>query len=186
MSHSESLQHQKDSSEDPDDRPMFRVNNRTYLSAGVLFCTMSDSGTVYFLMQKVKGKPWQYEDFGGKSQKGDLTIKDVAFRECIEELNGCITRDFLDNLQCIEYLVPYNKYIAYLVLLPSEFMKTDLSIFGENEVGENGKDSWNLERNVVWVTYEDLWNMHPSSVHPRLQPDLKHWLPLLLTEAEFF
>jgi hypothetical protein len=98
----------------------------------------------------------------------------------MEELNGCMTREFLDSLPCIEYLVPYNKYIAYLVFLKPDYLNTDLSIFGDREV------LWNIERNVVWVSYEELWSMHPSMVHPRLQPDLKHWLPLLLTEANFF
>jgi hypothetical protein len=162
------------------DRPSFRVNNRTYISAGVLFYTVSEDGTIYFLMQKVKGRPWHYEDFGGKSQQGDYSIKDVAFRECIEELNNCVTKEFLFSRPCIEHLIPYNKYIVFLVHLDFSFMDNDLSMFGDREV------LWNVERTVVWLKYADLWNMHPTLIHPRLQPDFKQWLALLLTEADCF
>jgi hypothetical protein len=161
-----------------DTRPSFRINNRTYISAGVLFYTVVENGDVYFMMQKVKGKSWQYEDFGGKSQQGDLTIKDVAFRECVEELNGIITKELLSSRPSTEYLVPGNKYIAYLVHLDSSFKNTDMSVFSDREF------LWNIERKVEWIKYSDLWNMHPTMIHPRLQPDLKQWLPLLLVEAE--
>ncbi len=85
-----------------DNRPSFRVHNRTYIRAGVLFYTVHENGDIYFMMQKVKGQHWQYEDFGGKSQEGDLSLKDVAFRECVEELNGLITKEFLLALPCTE------------------------------------------------------------------------------------
>ena len=161
-------------------RPSFRVNNRTYISAGVLFYTVVDNGDIHFMLQKVKGQSWQYEDFGGKSQQGDQTIKDVAFRECIEELNGLVTKEFLLDRPCTEYLVPGNKYIAYLVHLDASFMSMDLSVYGDREL------LWNIERTVQWVKYADLWNMHPTMIHPRLQPDFKQWLPLLLVEADIF
>ena len=162
------------------DRPSFRVNNRTYISAGVLFYTVAENGAIYFLMQKVKGKSWQYEDFGGKSQPGDTSIKEVAFRECVEELNDCITKEFLLTRPCIEHLIPYNKYVVFLVELEPSFMNKDLSMFGDHEV------LWNVERTVVWLKYADLWNMHPTLLHPRMQPDFKQWMALLLTEADSF
>jgi hypothetical protein len=162
------------------DRPSFRVNNRTYISAGALPYTVSKDGTIYFLIQKVKGRSWHYEDFGGKSQLGDQSIKDVAFRECTEELNNLLTEEFLLSLPCIEHLIACNKYVLYLVELDSSFMDKDLSMFGDHEV------LWNVERTVVWLSYADLWNMHPTLLHPRLQPDFKHWLALLLTEADTF
>ena len=161
-------------------RPSFRINNRTYISAGVLFYTVHDNGTIYFMLQKIKGRPWQYEDFGGKSQLGDQSIKDVAFRECIEELNGLITKEFLMSRPCTEYLVPGNKYIAYLIHLDPSFMSNDLSVYGDREL------LWDIERTVQWITYSDLWNMHQTMIHPRLQPDFKQWLPLLLVEADIF
>jgi len=161
-----------------EDRPSFRVHNRTYLSAGVMFYCIDSEGIIHFLIQRVKDKSWIYEDFGGKSQKGDKTIKDVAVRESSEELNGVFTPEFIQGLPCTEYLIPYNKYIAYIAKLDSVYLNMDLTQFGNHEL------LWNLERSVVWVKYEDLWNMHPSLIHPRLQPNFKYWLPLLLTELE--
>jgi hypothetical protein len=163
-----------------EDRPSFRINNRTYLSAGVMFCCVDDQGVIRFLLQRVKDKPWIYEDFGGKSQTGDTSIKDVAFRECQEELNNRFTKEFIQGLPCIEYLIPYNKYVTYLVKLDSSHMNMDLSSFGDHET------LWNIERTVVWVTYEDLWNMHPTLIHPRLQPNFKYWLPILMTESNMY
>ena len=158
------------------ERPTFRINNRVYLSAGVLFYTIDENDTIHFMLQKVKGHTWLYEDFGGKSHLGDLSIKDVAFRECSEELNhaGGITKEYLETCKYIEYLVPSNKYVSYIIHIP--FINAD--IFGNYEI------TCNVERTIVWLSYAELWNLHPSLIHPRLQPDFKNWLPLLITESE--
>lgn len=161
-------------------RPIFKINNHVYLSAGIIFYFVDDKDIIHFMFQKVKGTPWLYEDFGGKSQYGDKSLKDVAIRECLEELNqGDDTKKNLESSPCIEYLVPNNKYVSYFININDIFENkfTELpstEVFGDREV------LYNIERTVVWLTYAELWNLHPSLIHPRLQPDFKTWLPLLL------
>ena len=162
-------------------RPSFRLHNRIYLSAGVTFYSINSSGEIYFLLQKKpKGTGWDYEDFGGKSQAGDLTIRDVAFRECEEEINGAlgIKKSFLETCPQAEFLIPINKYAMYLVKLDEKFMKIDTKVFGECET------LFSLERTVKWVSYRELFDMPAAMLHPRLQPEFKHWMAILLAEVE--
>ena len=161
-------------------RPSFRIHNRLYLSSGVLFYTINDSGQIFFMLQKMpsdnKQQPWQYEDFGGKSQEGDLTIEDVAFREAEEEINGAlgITKEFIKTLPRVQYLLPHNKYALYLVKLDKSFLNNDLSECGEQE------NLFNVSRKVKWMTYRELFEMPQTLLHPRLQPEFKNWMSLLL------
>ena len=160
-------------------RPTFRIHNRLYLSSGVLFYAVTDAGEIFFMLQKIpltRQQSWQYEDFGGKSQEGDLSIEAVAFREAEEEINGAlgITKEFISSLPRVQYLLPHNKYALYLVKLDSSFMNNDPSVYGDRE------NLFDIERTVKWISYKELFEMPTGFLHPRLQPEFKHWLPLLL------
>lgn len=164
-------------------RPNFNVNGRSYVSSGVLFFTEDKEGNIYFMLQKITGHSWIYEDFGGKSSEEDTSIKDVAFRECCEELNNeaGITMDFLRSKKAIEYLIPQSKYVLYLIELPYSFKETvDMSVFGDKEI------LCEVPRTVTWLSYRDLMNCYDNEIHPRLIPrDFKSWLPILLSKHIF-
>lgn len=166
------------------DRPIFMVKNRIYVSAGVLPYNIDADGNVSFLVQRLIDGKWLYEDFGGKSDAGDNCIEDVAFRECVEEMNnvGPITHEFLnqqlgDNRSII-YRIPDDKYMLYFIYVPSNVKSTiDTSIFG------NMNDDHTV-RKVEWLDYRDLMDLGDDQIHPRLIPgDFKSNLPLILSQG---
>ena len=166
--------------------------NRIYVSAGVLLYTKDTQGMCSFMMQKTKDRSlgagrgaWMYEDFGGKSDTVDKSIKDVAWRECVEELNGkCnITCDYLDQ-QLAEghsfiYRVPDNKYMLYIIYIPPEFKRQmDMSEFGSHEILDG------VPRTVTWLSYHDFMKLDSKDLHPRFKPDeLRDKLPLLIAST---
>ena len=156
------------------ERPCFYINNKPYLSAGVLFYSLDQQGNIYFMLQHVKEKPWKYEDFGGKSQNGDQTIMDVAIRECCEELNEIFDKSFFMKRECIQYLIPDSKYVLYLFSLDPEYINCNTQHFGNHETLTG------VKRDVVWLTYREL--VEHRAIHPRLV-DLKYEVSLLLADT---
>ena len=153
------------------DRPSFIIDGKVYVSAGVLFYTEDPRGRVYFMMQGTKDAA-RVEDFGGKSEKGDASIQDVAFRECMEELNhqGGVTKEFLtehmQSKRSIEYRIPELKYMLYIVYVPYSFKEgLDVEVFGDYETHDN------IDRSVFWITYHDLMKLPSYAIHARLKPD---------------
>lgn len=165
-------------------RPVFDIDGKPYVSSGILLYTIEESGTVSFLVQKVKDHEWIYEDLGGKSAVGDTSIKAVAFRECQEELNhaGGISEEFLDQQlsdpRSYVYCVPDNKYVLYFIYVPHSFKdELDLSVFGTRET------LCDVDRTIVWLSYYDFINSS-YKLHPRIKPDeIKVNLPLILVGA---
>lgn len=166
------------------DRPIFMVKNRIYVSAGVLPYNIDKEGNVSFLVQHLMDGKWLYEDFGGKSDVGDTCIEDVAFRECVEEMNnaGPITADFLrnqlDDKRSVIYRIPDDKYMLYFIYIPSDVKDSiNTDIFGDMN------DDYTV-RKVEWLDYKDLMDLSEDELHPRLIPsDFKNNLPLILSQA---
>jgi 8-oxo-dGTP pyrophosphatase MutT (NUDIX family) len=165
------------------DRPVFTENNRIFVSAGVLLYTKDTQGIYSFMMQKTQNRgSWIYEDLGGKSDPNDKSIKDVAFRECLEELNfkGGITRDYLEQQlldpHSITYSVVDNKYMLYIIYVPYEIKaKMNMNEFGDHELLDG------VPRTVTWLSYRDFMSLDSKDLHPRFKPDeLRDNLPLLI------
>jgi hypothetical protein len=172
------------SNSERNERPVFLVKNRIYVSAGVLPYTVEEDGTRSFLVQKILDCKWKYEDFGGKSDIGDTCIEDVAFRECAEEMNnvGPITREYLksqlkDNRSVI-YRIPDDKYMLYIIYVPIDLKNTlNLEIYG------NVNDD-HTTRKVEWISYKNLIETNDNDLHPRFIPvDFKNNLPLLMSHS---
>ena len=110
------------------------------------------------LLQKIEGREF-WEDFGGKSDKEDKDIIETAVRECSEESNHVLNKDFLEELiklnkkKCY-YLLQNNTYFIYVIYVP-RVVKEKLipEIFGEKELHDN------IRRKVEWVD-KDV-NLHP-------------------------
>ena len=176
------------------DRPVFTIDNKPYISAGVILYTEDPRGRVHMLLQKLtdRNQSWMWEDFGGKSEECDNDIKDVAFRECAQELNSeaGITVKFLEerfsDRRSTCYKIPSIKYMLYLLYVPYSFKEnTDLKVFGKMETHDK------INRVVKWVSYYDFSNIPYHDIHPRLKPsEFKVNLALLIakgmTEGDIF
>lgn len=173
-------------------RPSFTVQNRVYVSAGIMFCTSDNHGNIKFLLQcRTDGKKsWEYEDFGGKSAPGDKSILDVAIRECLEEMAppgqeppAPFTKEYLRGLvdqdNSVTYPIPEDKYMLYIVHLDGPTAEgLDLDSFGQINDDE-------VNRRVVWTTYESFMKLDDYLIHPRLIPnDLKVKMPLVLAQIK--
>lgn len=173
------------------ERPVFIEKNRLYVSAGVLLYTKDPQGTCSFMLQKIKDRgPWTYEDFGGKSDVCDKSIKDTALRECLEELNcledsytGPITWQFLEtqlaDRRSIVYRVPDNKYILYIIYVPYELKSSmNMKDFGTYEILDG------IQRTVTWLSYRDFMELDSKDLHPRFKPtELRDNLALLIART---
>lgn len=169
-------------------RPTFSINNRTYVSAGVIPYTMDSQDNYYFLLQHLTSdtRNWSYEDFGGKSQQGDDSIEAVAFRECHEETNfqPVFTSEFLQaqlkDERSMVYSIPECKYMMYLIYVPPSFRDLDLGQFGtSNNDGQ--------PRVLEWLSYKSLMELDNTKLQPRFVPaDFKINLPLILCHYRMF
>lgn len=151
-----------------DGRPLFKVGPYKYVSAGIIPYTIKD-GQTFFLLQAVMGRGWDWEDFGGKSDIVDTSIADVAIRECLEELNHEVTREFL--ISCVSHEktivcpIPDSKYMLYLMYIPPEHM----DFFTTERFGDLEK-LHRIKRTVHWVAKESLHELTRRGVlNPRIQ-----------------
>lgn len=165
------------------ERPCFLIDNRVYVSAGVLPYTVDSKDTYYFLFQRLTNdtRKWTYEDFGGKSMAGDTSISAVAFRECHEETNyrDTFTPAFLESQlqdkRSVIYRISESKYLLYLIYVPPELKDTmNLEQFGTSNNDEQ-------QRVLEWISYKSLMEIDDKDMHPRFIPsDFKCNLPLIL------
>ena len=151
-----------------DGRPCFSVDHNEYVSAGIIPYTIKD-GRTSFLMQAVVKRGWDWEDFGGKSDAVDKSILDVAIRECLEELNHEVTREFL--VSCLHHEktivcpIPDSKYMLYFMYIPLEHMK----FFNTERFGDLEK-MHKISRTVHWVDKMSLCALTRKGVlNPRIQ-----------------
>jgi 8-oxo-dGTP pyrophosphatase MutT (NUDIX family) len=162
-------------------RPTFVLNGEQVVSAGIIPLVFRNKDC-FFLLQyrdqaEDKGAGYMYEDFGGKSQAGDDSIRAVATREAVEELNGVVTKEVLDGLRFYPWQFRDGKYVAYFVVFPlSWYLATkDTSVFGDRETHDNTR------RRCAWLSYQELLTV---KLHPRLK-GLDAQLPLSLAEIMF-
>lgn len=111
------------------ERPHFTIDNRIYVSAGIILYTRKDGQELFLLQQyydQVTSK-WIWEDFGGKSEASDKSIMDVAIRECLEELNSDITYDFLSSCihdkRSIIHKIPESKYMLHVAYIDETYVE---------------------------------------------------------------
>lgn len=111
------------------------------------------------LLQKVKGRNF-WEDFGGRTDSRDENIIETAFRECSEESNNILNKDFLNlqlknNKNKCYYILNDNKYFVYMIYVSRKDKKLlDSSLFGKKETHDG------IERKVDWVTKDDNLILH--------------------------
>jgi hypothetical protein len=129
------------------------LDGKKYLGAGIIIYHNNK-----YLLQKVKNKN-AWEDFGGKTDKKDKNIIETAFRECEEESNNILNRNYLIDLieknpdRCY-YLLQDNLYFLYMIYISKkekEFLENQ--DFGDFETYDN------IERKVSWVSKKE--NFHP-------------------------
>lgn len=113
------------------------------------------------LLQKIEGRDF-WEDFGGKADKEDESIIETAFRECDEESNEMLNKNFLEELiklnkkKCY-YLVQNNTYFVYVIYVPrvvKEMLTSEK--FGDIELHDK------IRRKVEWVDKD-------VKLHPRIR-----------------
>lgn len=152
-----------------DQRPCFNINGLEYVSAGILFWTEDVNHIYHLLLQKTNFQnSYIIEDFGGKSDLKDQCIREVAIRECLEELNFKIKKEDLQKkFQEKEFntiLIPDCKYILYLIYLDPTYIDLYTSnLFGTEELHEH------INRSVIWMSYKDYIKEHyKNKLNPRL------------------
>jgi len=130
--------------------------NKTFYGGGVILYHGKK-----LLLQKIEGRDF-WEDFGGKTDKEDKDIITTAFRECSEESNKVLNKEFLEELiklnkkKCY-YLLQNNTYFIYVIYVPRVVKdKLDSEIFGEKEFHDN------IRRKVEWVDKD-------VDLHPRIR-----------------
>lgn len=104
-----------------------------YVSAGVLFLTPDGS----LLLQEVTDKPWKWSDFGGKSCVRDASLKDLAFRKCLDELqHPLVTRQWLENQPHTVRYMPKYKYALFVIRLTQRIEAKGSRWFTVKELAE--------------------------------------------------
>lgn len=96
-----------------------------------------------------------YSDIGGKIEKGDNTIAEIAGREIEEETNGLIkSEDIMDRLEkSATIYIEKSKYIMYLIEASSEEKLLTKEDFGHEEIHTG------MKRIIGWIKLSDLMNV---------------------------
>ena len=133
-----------------------KFKNRLFFGGGII---LYHNGKI--LMQKTEDRDY-WEDFGGKTDKEDSSVIETAYRECEEESNQVITKEFLSEMidknpdKC-HYLLQSNSYFIYLIFVSrkdKEYLKS--KNFGKMEKHDK------IKREVSWID--------PSEeLHPRIK-----------------
>jgi hypothetical protein len=153
-------------------RKTFKINNKIYVSAGIILYTV-DNGIYNFLLQKTDRGSWVYEDFGGKSEDIDTCIKDTAFREFLQETN-CTEADstifntaFLDmqltDKRSIIYPIQEYKYMLYIIYVSPQ-LKNHLKLEDFDVIEKHD----NIKRTVLWLSYKEIEEFSDEHIHPRI------------------
>lgn len=136
-----------------DGRPTFayRGDNEKPIRAGGVIFFRRVGKSVQLLMIKCRNKSgkMEYEDFGGRTEKGDSSIEETVAREVDEESNGIFSRDDIQK-QLLTATSKYNlisKYCLYLLEL-TEYI--DPKEFGDIEIYEQ------IPRTVEWVNLNKI------------------------------
>ena len=144
------------------DNKMF-YNKKEVKASGTLIYKFDDENKMKLLLIKTNGK---YEDIGGKKEKEDKDIYDIADREMKEETNNIIfnVKDRLKKGQNI-YLQKC-KYVLFIIEALDDELKLTKNIFDNKEL-MNGK-----ERTISWIDKSYLKNI--NTIKYKLNYRLRH------------
>lgn len=113
-------------------------------AGGVMPYYLTKNG-IYFLMIKNNGV---YEDFGGKTDEKDRSIRDTIVREAQEESNFIFPRKSIrSQIKNNGIYIHKSKYLFYFIKAEKYY---DVSIFGDREIHDN------IPRTVEWVHIDTL------------------------------
>ena len=149
-----------------DDRPTFyyenKENNEIRAGGIIYFRYNSKINDVEFLMIKCNDK---YEDFGGKTDKIDMSIEETVAREAEEESNNIFKKENTMNSigKCKIVYTRNSKYIVYLIKTNEDYKCEE---FGDKEIYEN------IPRTVEWISSSKL--LDPEFINTKLHIRLKH------------
>jgi hypothetical protein len=143
------------------DRPTFFNDSLQQIRACGIMCYRYDTKnkTLEFLL--INDLTTGYiQDFGGKTDIGDLTSIDTALRETREESNKIInlTSDDLDKITM------YNKWGKYLLYFCNldKHPKYSVEVFGNKEEYEG------IPRTIIWIPANKLI-LNWKYLHPRIK-----------------
>lgn len=138
-------------------RPIFYFNQKNMTkpckAGGVIPYILREDKIIYLLLIKCRDR---YEDFGGKTEPGDESIKETIAREAWEESNYIIPKEYT-----LHKTKGYGAYILkckYLLFFMKAQIDYDTSCFGDTEKHEN------IIRTVEWVPITMIdknFNLHP-------------------------
>ena len=133
-------------------RPTFYLDDdklKPVRAGGVLFYRYDDKNDSYHLLLIYSRD--NYEDFGGCSDKKDISIEQMVAREVDEESNGIFGQQFIleniKNANIEPVYIKYCKYVLYFIQINEIY---DPEIFGDKEICDD------IERKVEWLSYDDF------------------------------
>lgn len=142
-------------------------DDKPCLAAGIIFYKNIPNCEGSVLMIKtikknVTGIEYCFEDFGGKTELTDNSIKFTACREAEEESNGIFKKEML--LKKLKYATyfSYSKYVLYFININS------IDFDPEQQFGDK-ENHTGIERYVEWITITDL---NKVRLHPRIHKKL--------------
>ena len=125
-------------------------------------------GVLHFLMIKCNDR---YEDFGGRTDPKDKSIRATIVREVSEESNEIIPTKYTSyQIRGSGIYLPNGKYLLFLIKAEYDY---DPESFGTEEICEK------IPRTVEWIPVTDIVNSF--NLHPRLQSE-KFFNALLLLQ----
>lgn len=146
------------------DRPIFYIGENECKAGGIILYDISPTlDEPLFLMINSRNK---YEDFGGKSDIGDIDIEYMACRETAEESNFILDKEKLYEKIKKDKIKPcYSKLAKYAVFVVETDTHYDPASFGDKELHEN------IERTVEWLPLHLLkdYKFTNSKLHIRLR-----------------
>jgi hypothetical protein len=136
------------------------VGNENPCKAGGVMFYRHIKNDIELLMINMNGR---YEDFGGKTDPRDASIKETIAREVFEESNGVFTRGFVHSqIKGKGVYMRSGKYLLYFIELHE---RIDVSKFGTIETTEQ------IPRTVEWIE-SNLFLSRNINIHPRLRSPL--------------
>ena len=170
----------------------FKFGSHECVSAGILFYRFNEEKEVEYLFQyksDKKGKIWRYEDLGGKHDRKDNSVEEIAAREAAEETNSVFVTHLMNkesmnrveyvdivstckdyimkliDIKSISLINPKSKYVLYIVHLPNNINYD----FGTTEI----HPKYNITRYINWMTLKEIRKKKYTEFHPRIRTFIK-------------
>lgn len=139
------------------------IEKQIVTSGGVLIYKFGDSGMELLVINSRGG----FEDFGGKIDEADKSIRKTVARETYEESNKLINKKQLElRLESAPYIyVKNSKYVCFIVEATYEESQLNSKDFGDVELHEN------IQRTVKWIPLSTI--LTPEIIKYKLNWRLK-------------